>query len=62
MKKTMEAIHDVVKLEKGRYIGASSMYTKKFSEGITCSGEKRSDLFYNKTVKKLDLERIFLQL
>ena len=39
----MEALHDVVKAGKARYIGASAMYAWQFLKALTCSGEKWMD-------------------
>ena len=34
IEETMEALHDVVKAGKSRYIGASSMYSWKFAKAL----------------------------
>ena len=39
----MEALHDVVKSGKARYIGASAMYAWQFQKSAACCGKERLD-------------------
>lgn len=43
IEETMEALHDVVKAGKARYIGASAMYALAVPEGAACCREKWLD-------------------
>ena len=43
IEETLEALHDVVKAGKARYIGASSMYAWQFAKALTLAERERLD-------------------
>ena len=43
IEETLEALHDVVKAGKARYIGASSMYAWQFAKALYTAGPQRLD-------------------
>ena len=43
IEETMEALHDIVRAGKARYIGASSMFAWQFAQGTACRRAERVD-------------------